>query len=231
MKRASRAICGDGPQSIRDGLNPIGVVEIFVCEGRPILTLEDVRPSAPGFPKMAARAALDFSHCRMVDQLKVRNIIVNTGKDKVIESLVDGQIHPIMRMAIGDRGTLPSDPTVPKTPVATATGLYNEIYRADLDAVTLDTGTGTVHEAKFIKTFAAVDIPITSFSNQASPVVNEVGLITANPAETLFPRVPVAAPSVPPADEALFSIRTYRSVPFLAANDITVTIRYTIFIQ
>lgn len=231
MKRASRAVCGDGPQFIRDGLNPIGMVEIFVCEGRPRLTLENVRPGRPGMLPIAGGHTLDFSGCRIIEQHKIKNIIVNTGKDTVVNALVSGELNPIMRMAIGDRGTLPSDPTVPKTPVASATGLYNEVYRADIDAVITDTGTPSVHEAKFIKTFAAADVPLSSFSNQANPVVNEVALITANPGDTPFPRTPVSAPSTPPSDEAMFSIRTYRSVPFVAANDISVTIRYTIFIQ
>jgi hypothetical protein len=133
---------------------------------------------------------------------------------------------------MGDRGTIPSDPTVPKVPVATMSALYNEVYRADAEAVVLDVGTPTVHEVKFVKTFSAVAIPITSFSNQAKPVINEVGLIMINPAlPPPLPRPDVAAPDDPPADEVLFAIRTFKSVPFEASNDISVTIRYTIFIE
>ena len=74
--------------------------------------------------------------------------------------------------------------------------------------------------------------PITAFSNQANPIVNEVGLVMAdlfggNP----LPRAPVAAPDPPDADEEVFSIRTFKSVPFEAANEIAITIRYTIFIE
>jgi hypothetical protein len=231
MKRASKAHSGEGPQSITDGLKPIGMVEIFVCQGKPVLSLDSPRARKRGGPIIAKGHSLDFSGCRILDQMKIKNIIVNVGKDSVIESLTSGDFFPIMRMAIGDRGTIPSDPTVPKTPVSTMTELYNEVYRADIDAVILNVGTPTVHEAKFIKTFAATDVPITSFSNQADPVVNEVGLITANLNAAPFPRPAVAAPNAPDSDEALFSIRTYRSVPFVAANDITVTIRYTIFIE
>lgn len=231
MKRASRAQGGSGPQSIRDGLNPVGMVEIFVCEGKPTLTLEGVAPSKAGQPPVASGHTLDFSGCRVLDQMELKNIIVNVGKDKIIQSLVGGEINPIIRMAIGDRGTLPSDSTVPKTPVATMSQLYNEVYRADIEAAVVDVGTGSVHEVKFIKTFSAADIPLSSFSNSANPVVNEVGLITGNLEIAVLPRAPVAAPNTPLPDEALFSIRTYRSVPFLAANDITVTIRYTIFIE
>jgi hypothetical protein len=229
MKRGFRAKGGNGPY--RDEISPVGMVEIIVSKGRPRLTLSDLRPAKPGFPPIAGGHVLDFSDCLILDQMKIKNIIVNTGKDKVIHSLVGGSLTPILRMAIGDRGTIPSDPTTPKVPVDTMTTLYNEVYRADIDAVIENIGTPTVHEAKFIKTFAAVDIPLSSFSDQTNPVVNEIGLITADPGVIPFPRSPVAAPNPPPADEALFSIRTYRSVPFVAANDISVTIRYTIFIE
>jgi hypothetical protein len=46
-----------------------------------------------------------------------------------------------------------------------------------------------------------------------------------------LPRPPVAAPNTPDADESMFSIRTFKSVPFEAANEIAVTIRYTIYIE
>jgi len=105
------------------------------------------------------------------------------------------------------------------------------VYRADIDAVVLNVGTPTVHEALFVKTFSAVDVPITSFSNQAVPVINEVGLITADLISLPLPRPPVAAPAAPPADEKLFSIRTFKSVPFESANQIAVTIRYTVFVE
>jgi hypothetical protein len=214
---------------LRDGLAPVGVVEIFTTIGRPRLILSS--PVA-GRPKTYREHELDFSGCQLLLEETHRNIIVNIGKDKTVEALAAGSINPIMRMAIGDRGTLPSDPTVPKIPVSTMSALYNEIYRADIDAVIITTGTPTDHKVKFIRTFSAVDVPITSFSNQATPVVNEVALITADTiGGAPFPRLPVAAPAAPPVDEAMYSIRTYRSVPFVAANDIAVTIRYTIFIE
>jgi hypothetical protein len=214
---------------LRDGLAPIGVVEIFTTIGRPRLLLKE---PIPGRPNTYRSHELDFRTCQVLREETHRNIIVNVGKDKTIEALAAGSLNPIMRMAIGDRGTLPSDPTVPKVPVDTMSALYNEIYRADIDAVILNTGTPTDHAVKFIRTFSAVDVPITSFSNQAVPVVNEVALITADTiGGAPFPRLPVAAPAAPPVDEAMYSIRTYRSVPFVAANDIAVTIRYTIFIE
>jgi hypothetical protein len=158
------------------------------------------------------------------------NILVNSGKDKAILALAQGYVNPIGRMAIGDRGALPSNPQQTKVPVPTMSALYNEIYRADIDFIVPDVGTPDVHQVKFLKTFTAVDVPITAFSNQAQPIINEVGLITYDESEG-WPRLPVAAPNPPPPDEALFSIRTFKSVPFESANEISVTIRYTIFID
>jgi hypothetical protein len=160
------------------------------------------------------------------------NIILNVGKDRIIESLTTGFVRTIARMAIGDRGTIPSDPTVPKVPTSDMTALYNEVYRDDIDTTVLNIGLPTTHEVKFTKVFSSLDVPITSFSNQANPVVNEVALVMAdlfggNP----LPRPPVAAPDAPDVDEELFSIRTFKSVPFEAANEIAITVRYTIFIE
>ena len=214
----------------REQLKPRGRVEIFVTQGAPPLVLGQRCPGYASLPVYTS-CDVDFSKTPIVEVIKIENILVNDGKDKVIESLVSGAINVIARMAMGDRGTIPLDPTVPKSPVATMSALFNEVYRADIDAVVLNVGTPTVHEALFVKTFSAVDVPITSFSNQAVPVINEVGLITADLISLPLPRPPVAAPAAPPADEKLFSIRTFKSVPFESANQIAVTIRYTVFVE
>jgi len=210
-----------------------GVVEVFTSEGRPELIYKGHVPNKNDLPVFRA-VDIDFSkgRCNLVDCQKIENVILYSGKDRVIESLTTGFIHIIARMAIGDRGTLPSDQTVPKVPTSDLEGLYNEVYRDDVDAVVLDVGGGDgTHEVKFIKTFSAVDIPLTSYSNQASPIINEVSLITADLlAGNPLPRPPVAAPNTPDADEGFFSLRTFKSVPFEASNEISITIRYTIFI-
>jgi hypothetical protein len=158
------------------------------------------------------------------------NIILNQGKAEVIESLTSGTNRILARMAIGDRGALPSDPTVPKTPEATRTALYAEVYRQDVE-VTSTTTSGSVNEILLVSTFRAVNIPLSAYSDQTNPVVSEIGLvmidqITGAP----LPRNPVAAPNVPDSDEAVFAMRTYKTVPFEAANETAVTVRYTIFI-
>jgi len=211
-----------------------GKVEVFVAKGRP-----EIRPGAlhplikqlPGFPKVYKSCSIDFKKSPIIDHFKLENIILNYGKDDVIKSLTTGVIQTICRMAVGDRGTIPSDPTVPKVPTPEMTAPYNEVFRSDVDAVVLDVGTPSVHQVKFIKTFSATIIPIGSFSNQASPAINEVMLVSADLiGGDPLPRADIAAPDPHPTDERGFALRTFKSVPFEAANEITITIRYSIFI-
>jgi len=219
---------------VREPLAPKGLLELFVTKGRPNLILNGKVENRHNLPVYSGHE-IDFSGCEILDSIKKQNIIVNIGKDAVIKSLTEGFIKTLARLSVGDNGTLPSDSTVPKTPVATMTTLYNEIGRSDADAVVLNVGTPTVHEVKLIKTFSAADFPITSFFNQAKPVLNEVGLIMIDLGAAPLPRTDVYAPytstNKPLDDELLFAIRTHKSVPFEAANDISVTIRYTIYIE
>lgn len=91
---------------------------------------------------------------------------------------------------------------------------------------------GTVNECQFITTFDAVDVPLSSFANPSQPRVNEVGLVIIDPtAAGGLVRPPVAGPSPNQPDEVLMSIRCFKSVPFEIANDVSVTIRYTIFTE
>ena len=228
------------PQTIcSDKLYPQGLVEIFVTQGRPTLHTWGELPTQPGYPKVYTDHRIEFSDCTLLSKQVRKNIIVNLGKDAVIRSLTTGNLLVIARMCVGDRGTIPSDPTVPKVPTPTMTTLYNEVNRSDIEATILNVGTPTVHEVKFVKTFYAAGtdkIPITAFSNQSKPVLNEVGLIMFDPAmPPPLPRPdnygPYTPSNLPPSDEVLFALRTFKSVPFEEANDMSVTIRYTIFIE
>lgn len=216
---------------IREPLKPQGHVEFFITQGKPKVIPGELMFDMRGH-KVYKSADIDFSGTTILEKFEDKNIVFNQGKDKVIESLTTGFIRVIARMAIGDRGTLPSDQTVPKVPTATMTNLYNEVYRDDVDTTVLNIGTPTTHEVKFIKTFSSLDIPVTSFSNQANPVVNEIALVMAdllggNP----LPRPPVSYPGTPDADEVCFSMKTFKSIPFDAATQVSITIRYTIFIE
>lgn len=224
---------------VKENLSFRGRVEMFQTRGVPKKILgEEIKTSLPPefaqrLPKRYKSCELDFSDCELLDTYDRHNILLSLGKDKLIESLSTGFVNQIARMAVGDRGALPSDPTVPKVAQADQSGLFNEVFRDDVDVTTLNIGiTPGIHEVKFIKTFSATVIPITSFSNQANPVLNEVGLVMAD----LFggsplPRNPVASPNLPETDESIFSLRTFKSVPFEAANEISITFRYTIYIE
>jgi len=242
----------------------------------------------------------------LFDYQRLKNIVLFQGQAEIIRTLsvISPSTKPrvITRMAIGDQGTVPSDPTVPKVPVKTMTGLFHEVSRRDIDSRTptlytplgfsysgnttinsnlltgmsstvgvtvgmVVTGTGipigavvaqvvnattvkisvnatssnsgasitfsgTVNECQFVTTFNAVDVPTTSFSNPSQPRVNEVGLVIIDPtAGGGLVRVAVDAPALPQSDEVLLSIRCFKSVPFEAANDISITIRYTLFTE
>lgn len=224
-------------KELRDNLPAKGRVEIFVAQGAPeIVPGEAVQPATAirakfGLPPLYKSAALDFSKVKLLSVDGNKNIILNQGRGLVLQALTTGFILAVARIAIGDRGTIPSDQTIPKVPTKELTGLYNEIFRSDIETTTLDIESASP-TVQFIKTFSALVIPITSFSNQANPIVNEVGLVVAD----LFsgaplPRADVAFPNTAPADEKVFALRTFKSVPFQAANQITITIRYTIFIE
>lgn len=167
---------------------------------------------------------------KVIDRFTQSNIILNQGKAEIINSLTTGTNRVLARMAIGDRGALPSDPSVPKTPEASRTGLFAEVYRQDVEVTSITTD-GDTNQVLLVTTFRAVDIPVTAYSDQVNPVVNEVGLvmidlISGKP----LPRPSIATPNAPDGDEIIFALRTFKTVPFEAANETAVTVRYTIFI-
>lgn len=89
---------------------------------------------------------------------------------------------------------------------------------------------GAANQAQFTAQFNASDIPLTAYSNPSFPVINEVGLVLINPAAAGgIVRAPVSAPTVPQSDEVVMSIRAFPSIPFTIANDVSITIRYTIY--
>lgn len=241
----------------------------------------------------------------LVDFSEYKNTVLFQGNAEVIRTLSTTtpatKPRVITRMAIGDQGTIPADATVPKVPVKTATGLYHEVYRKDIDtynqtlystvvitytgntvngtnsitnmsstvglvkgmtvagtgipagsvivailtgtsiqisnnAISTNVGisinfTGTVNECQFIATFDSALVPTTAFSNPSQPRVNEVGLVIVDPTANGLIRADVVAPATNLSDEVVMTLRTFKSVPFEAANDTTITIRYTIFTE
>lgn len=94
------------------------------------------------------------------------------------------------------------------------------------------TFSGTVNQCQLTTTFAASNVPTTSFANPSQARVNEVGLVIIDPSAIAgIVRDPVFAPNANNSDEVLMTVRTFKSVPFDSAEDITITIRYTIFTE
>lgn len=74
---------------------------------------------------------------QLVDVQRMKNTVLFQGNAEVIRAICSTlPLAPrvITRMAIGDQGAIPSDPTTPKVPVKSATGLYHELYRKDVDS-------------------------------------------------------------------------------------------------
>lgn len=210
----------------KESVKPCGVVELIVTRKKPVLKYGNIISNKNGFI-LYDNVELLYNKEDVVEETKIKNIILDGGKGSIINSLYTGNIKQICRMSIGDRGTLASDQTVPKSPTADRTTLYNEVYRGDVDAITLG-----FNEIRFVKTFSASSVPITSFSNQSNPIVNEVALVLADLISgSPLPRAPIYPPALPDADELLFAMRTFKSVPFDASNDLSITVRYTIYIE
>lgn len=219
---------------MRDRARVHGLVDMLVLRGLPRIIHGPLIQEYPARVHRWADVICDAN--QVIAHKRFKNIIFDQGKDRMIESLAATFTTAVVRMAIGDGGVI-TNTTTPKTPsglLASAPfgALYHEVYRGDLDTTTVNTGTPGVHSATFIKTFAAVDVPTTPFLDQVLPVINEVGLVTANILTGApLPRTPVSPPTAPDGDEQVYSIRCFPSVPFLVANDISVTFRYTITIE
>lgn len=177
----------------------------------------------------------------LFDYQDIHNIILYQGNAEIIRTIstVSPTTAPriINRMCIGDQGTIPADTTVPKVPtkdlpqLISTPGLYHEVYRKDVDSRLL-TLSGATNECRFVTTFSAVDVALSAFSNPSQPRVNEVGLVVVDPvAVGGLVRPAVTAPDPAPSDEVVLSIRTFKSIPFEVANDVSVTIRYTIYME
>lgn len=228
----------------KDPIDISGYVEVFVTKGKPSVSATGKRVYLPdsnpyhslyeAIPHHEGKTEIDLSGVELVSKFEGKNIVVDQAKSRLIDAIEQGFMRVVGRMSIGDRGTIPSDSTTPKVPTADRTELYNEVYRTDLDVVT-KTQIGTTpttpgeYKIQFTTTFSSLDVPISSLSNQTNPAINEVGLIMLDAISgSPLPRGPVSAPGTHPTDEELFAMRAFKSVPFDQANELAITIRYTI---
>jgi len=162
-----------------------------------------------------------------------KNFIVNVGITAIRDLLIGpngaGFTGSIFRMAIGDGGTPPTELFNPKLPDATwpaRTDLYHEILRQDISVFT----TPTSGSMRFVASFNSVGVDPTGYS-LAAKVVNEASLIIGDGILTLGgdkKQVNKTPPDAADADEIMLSTRTFKSASFDDAEDVTITITWTL---
>lgn len=164
-----------------------------------------------------------------------KNFIVNAGITAVRDALIGpnggGFTGSIFRMAVGDGGAPPMDLLNPKLPDATwpaRTGLYHEMLRQDISVFT----TPTPFSMRFVGSFNSLDVDNTSYSvvsrvvNEASLIIGD-GVLTAGGDKKQINKTP---PDTADADEIMVSTRIFKSASFDNAEDVTITITWTLTI-
>jgi len=162
-----------------------------------------------------------------------KNFIVNVGITAIRDVLIGvngaGFYGSIFRMAVGDGGVPPAELFNPKLPDATwpaRTELYHELLRQDISVFT----TPTTASMRFVGSFNSVGIDPTGYS-LAAKVINEASLIIGDGVLTGGgdkKQVNKAAPDVVDPDEVMLSTRTFKSTSFDDAEDVTITVTWTI---
>jgi hypothetical protein len=164
-----------------------------------------------------------------------KNFIVDVGvtglRDILIGTNGGGFAGSIFRMAVGDGGTPASELFNPKLPDSTwpgRTALYHEILRQDVSVFSRPTSASMT----FVGNLRSVDVDPTSYS-LAARVINEASLILGDGVLTVggdkiqINKVP---PDTADADEVMLSTRTFKSASFDSAEDVTITITWTLTI-
>jgi hypothetical protein len=160
-----------------------------------------------------------------------RNYIVDQGltvvRDMLLGATGGGIDGSIFRMAIGDGGSTVGALYVPKLPDATwsaRTELYEEVIRQDMAAFSTPSTVG----ARFVGNFNSMDVDDSSFT-LPEKVINEAALIIGDGVLTVGgDKKQVKQGDVIDADEKLFSTRTFKSAPFDPAEDVTLSLTWTI---
>jgi hypothetical protein len=161
-----------------------------------------------------------------------KNFIVNAGITAIRNVLVGvnggGFYGSIFRMAIGDGGTPPAELFNPKLPDATwpaRTTLYHEVLRQDISVFS----TPTTSSMRFVGSFNSVGILNGSYS-LADKVINEAALIIGDGVLTVGGDPKQAGVGID-GDEVMMSTRTFKSTSFDNAEDVTITITWTITVS
>lgn len=165
-----------------------------------------------------------------------KNFIVDVGLTALRDILIGvnggGFTGSIFRMAVGDGGVPPGqlfDPYLPDATWPAKTSLFHEMLRQDISTFTTPTSTSM----RFVGSFNSVDLDDSSYS-LAEKVVNEACLIAGDGVLTIGGDQKQVNSSLGPpidtvdADEVMVSMRTYKSASFDTAENVTITITWTL---
>lgn len=163
-----------------------------------------------------------------------KNFIVDAGVTAIRDLLIGinggGFTGSIFRMAVGDGGVPVGELFNPILADATwpaRTNLYHEIIRQDIDIFDAPTS----NSMRFVGSFNSIDVDVSSYS-LLDRVINEASLIIGDGVTTIggdkkqINKSP--GPDTVDADEIMLSTRTFNSASFDAAEDVTITITWTL---
>jgi len=169
-----------------------------------------------------------------------KNFIVDAGITAIRDLLMGGNADSssfgfagsIFRMAVGDGGVPSSDELLnPKLPDGTwpaRTELFHEVIRADISSFVDPPPTAA--SVRFVGAFNSQDVDVTSYS-LAERVVNEAALIIGDGVLTVGgdkKQINKTPADTVDADEIMLSTRTFKSTSFDTAEDVTITITWTL---
>ena len=161
------------------------------------------------------------------------NFIVDAGLEAVADLLIGsnggGFEGSIFRMAVGDGGCPPGqlfDPYLPDATWPARTTLFYEMLRQDVSTFLTPTSTSM----RFVGSFNSIDLDPSSYS-LTDEVVNEAcliagdGILIVGGDKKQVHKVP---PDTIDPDEVMVSMRTFKSASFSIAEDVTITITWTL---
>ncbi|MBW2691027.1 MAG: hypothetical protein JRE57_00155 [Deltaproteobacteria bacterium] len=163
------------------------------------------------------------------------NFIVDVGVTAIRDALIGvnggGFLGSIFRMAVGDGGVPPGELFNPKLPDATwpaRTQIFHEMLRQDISVFE----TPTTASMRFVTSFNSLDLLTHEASYSLSDrVVNEAALIIGNGTLTVGDdKKFLNDGDSADADEVMVSMRTFKSASFDAAEDVTISVSWTLTI-
>jgi len=162
-----------------------------------------------------------------------KNFILDQGlkatRDVLIGANGGGRSGAIFRMAIGDGGCPAGQLFSPRQPDATwpnRSGLYHEVLRQDVSVFT----SPTAFSMRFVGSFNSADVAPSSYS-LPSRVINEAALILGDGVLTVGGdkrQVNKVPPDAADPDEKVMSVRTFKSTSFDPADNVVLTVTWTL---